>query len=100
MELELVFFNLKRSCSHSVVRYSGILPNRIIIEGGINFYRCLRTELLRCSSDVEYLCKLHCIRIAFQWLMRDEAKRTWIGSTGRQILTDLLFYANKVLISL
>ncbi|XP_065202883.1 mitoguardin [Planococcus citri] len=57
--------------------------------------RCLRTELLRCSSDVEYLCKLHCIRIAFQWLMRDESKRTWIANTGRQILTDLLLYANK-----
>lgn len=59
-------------------------------------FRCLRTELLRCSSDVEYLCKLHCIRLAFQYLFQDESKRTWISNTGRQILADLLLYANKV----
>ncbi|XKL68352.1 hypothetical protein PGB90_003843 [Kerria lacca] len=66
-------------------------------ENGIPHRRviCLRTEILRCSSDVEYLCKLHCIRIGFQFLLKDESKRTWIANTGRQILTELLVYASK-----
>lgn len=33
-------------------------------------YRTIRTELVNCSSDVEYLAKLHCIRLAFQYLFK------------------------------
>lgn len=33
-------------------------------------YRTMRTELVNCSSDVEYLAKLHCIRLAFQYLFK------------------------------
>ncbi|XP_018898192.2 mitoguardin [Bemisia tabaci] len=58
-------------------------------------YRNLRTELLHCSSDVEYLAKLHCVRLAFQWLFRDQKNYTWVADAGRQILTDLLLYADK-----
>lgn len=32
--------------------------------------RQIRTELVNCSSDLEYLAKLHCIRLAFQYLFR------------------------------
>lgn len=32
--------------------------------------RSIRTELVNCSSDLEYLCKLHCIRLAFQYLFK------------------------------
>lgn len=33
-------------------------------------YRMLRTELVNCGSDLEYLAKLHCIRLAFQYLFK------------------------------
>lgn len=33
-------------------------------------YRTMRTEQVNCSSDVEYLAKLHCIRLAFQYLFK------------------------------
>uniref|UniRef100_A0A1B6HT55 Mitoguardin n=1 Tax=Homalodisca liturata TaxID=320908 RepID=A0A1B6HT55_9HEMI len=58
-------------------------------------YRTLRTEMVHCSSDVEYLCKLHCIRLAFQWLFQDTANWTWFANNGRQVLYDLLLFAEK-----
>lgn len=33
-------------------------------------FRMLRTELVNCGSDLEYLAKLHCIRLAFQYLFK------------------------------
>ncbi|XP_067002521.1 mitoguardin [Anabrus simplex] len=63
-------------------------------ESGIP-YRCLRTEMVRCSSDVEYLAKLHCIRLGFQYLFRDDAMWQWFADAGRQVLTDLLLFADK-----
>jgi hypothetical protein len=36
-------------------------------------YRCIRTEMLSCVSDTEYLGKLHCIRLAFQYLFKVRA---------------------------
>lgn len=32
--------------------------------------RQIRTEMVNCASDLEYLAKLHCIRLAFQYLFR------------------------------
>lgn len=57
--------------------------------------RILRTELVRVSSDNEYLAKLHCIRLAFHHLFRDVATSKWVSDTGRQILTDLLCLGDK-----
>ncbi|GFG34953.1 hypothetical protein Cfor_08592 [Coptotermes formosanus] len=59
-------------------------------------YRCLRTQMVHCSSDVEFLGKLHCVRLAFQYLFRDSATWVWFADTGRQLLADLLIYAEKV----
>ncbi|KAL1124385.1 hypothetical protein AAG570_001014 [Ranatra chinensis] len=58
-------------------------------------YRCLRTEVVHCSSDMEYLVKLHCVRLAFQWMFKSQDTWTWFADSGRQILTDLLLYADK-----
>lgn len=65
-------------------------------ESGIP-YRCLRTEMVRCSSDLEYLCKLHCIRLAFRYIFKDSNTWQWFADSGRQVLTDLLLYADKVI---
>lgn len=32
--------------------------------------RIIRTEMVNCASDLEYLAKLHCIRLAFQYLFK------------------------------
>lgn len=58
-------------------------------------FRMLRTELVNCGSDLEYLAKLHCIRLAFQYLFKDESTGRWVADTGRQILSDLLVLGDK-----
>jgi Mitoguardin len=58
-------------------------------------YRCLRTDQLNCLSDTEYLGKLHCIRLAFQYLFKDPNNSKWVADTGRQILTDLMCLGDK-----
>ena len=57
--------------------------------------RMIRTEMVGCTSDVEYLAKLHCVRLAFQLLMKDGDNNRWIADTGRQILTDLMCLGDK-----
>ncbi|KAL0273670.1 UNVERIFIED_CONTAM: hypothetical protein PYX00_006295 [Menopon gallinae] len=67
---------------------------RQLEESGIP-YRCLRTEMVHCSSDVEYLGKLHCIRLAFRFIFKDPSMWQWFADSGRQVLTNLLLYADK-----
>ncbi|CAG9784239.1 unnamed protein product [Diatraea saccharalis] len=64
------------------------------LESGIP-YRTLRTDVVQCGSDSEFLCKLHCLRGAFQEVFRDAAQWAWFVDAGRQVLTDLLLYADK-----
>ncbi|CAB3373822.1 Hypothetical predicted protein [Cloeon dipterum] len=58
-------------------------------------YRCLRSDMVRCSSDEEYQCKLHCIRLAFKWLLSEPSNQSWLVETGRQVLADLMINAEK-----
>ncbi|KAJ8971802.1 hypothetical protein NQ317_011718 [Molorchus minor] len=67
---------------------------RQLENGGIPC-RTLRTDLVKCGSDGEYLAKLHCLRLAFQDLLRDHVNYLWFIDAGRQILADLLLYADK-----
>nr|XP_023016997.1 mitoguardin [Leptinotarsa decemlineata] len=67
---------------------------RQLESGGIPC-RTLRTELVKCGSDGEYLAKLHCLRLAFQHLLRDQLNYIFFVDAGRQILADLLLYADK-----
>ncbi|CAI9604923.1 unnamed protein product [Staurois parvus] len=47
-------------------------------EGGIPC-RALRTELLECGGDSDFLAKLHCIRQAFQMILSKTDNRTFFG---------------------
>lgn len=67
---------------------------RQLENGGIPC-RTLRTELVKCGSDGEYLAKLHCLRLAFQLMLRDPLNYAWFADAGRQMLADLLLYADK-----
>lgn len=57
--------------------------------------RSLRTELLECYSDQDFLAKLHCVRQAFHLLLLDETHRTFFTETGKQMITGLMIKANK-----
>ena len=58
-------------------------------------YRVLRTEFVGCSSDTEYLGKLHCLRSAFSHIMTEDSNRDWWVDNGKAILTQLLIKADK-----
>ncbi|XP_034047900.1 mitoguardin 2 isoform X2 [Thalassophryne amazonica] len=59
------------------------------------YYRSLRTELLECYGDQDFLAKLHCVRQAFQVLLSDETHRTFFMETGKQMISGLMVKANK-----
>ncbi|CAL4142060.1 unnamed protein product, partial [Meganyctiphanes norvegica] len=62
--------------------------------GGIP-YRDVRTERVNCGNDVEYICKLHCIRLACSLIFGDESTRLWFIDAGRQVLADIVVKADK-----
>ncbi|KAB5549167.1 hypothetical protein PHYPO_G00064190 [Pangasianodon hypophthalmus] len=57
--------------------------------------RSLRTELLECYSDQDFLAKLHCVRQAFHVLLVDETHKTFFMETGKQMINGLMIKANK-----
>ncbi|KAM6900860.1 mitoguardin 2 isoform 1-T1 [Lycodopsis pacificus] len=57
--------------------------------------RSLRTELLECFGDQDFLAKLQCVRQAFQVLLLDETHRTFFMETGKQMIVGLMVKANK-----
>ncbi|TRY95071.1 hypothetical protein DNTS_004699 [Danionella cerebrum] len=68
-----------------------------LVKEGSVVCRALRTELLECYGDQDFLAKLHCVRQAFQVLLLDETHRTFFMETGKQMISGLLVKANKVL---
>lgn len=65
-----------------------------------SYTRRLHTELVKCGSDVEYLAKVHCLREAFSKLFASPAAAVWITDMGRQLISDLIVYADRVRITL
>ncbi|OQR67104.1 protein FAM73B-like [Tropilaelaps mercedesae] len=57
--------------------------------------RAIRTQLVCCQSDEEYLAKLHCIRLAFSHLTNQRVIREMYVDAGSQILAGLLVCAEK-----
>ncbi|XP_059869981.1 mitoguardin 2 isoform X2 [Delphinus delphis] len=55
----------------------------------------LRTELLGCYSDQDFLAKLHCVRQAFEGLLEDKSHQYFFGEVGRQMVTGLMTKAEK-----
>ncbi|XP_051536215.1 mitoguardin 2 isoform X2 [Myxocyprinus asiaticus] len=66
----------------------------LVRDGGVAC-RSLRTELLECYSDQDFLAKLHCVRQAFQVLLLDETHRMFFMETGKQMISGLMAKANK-----
>lgn len=57
--------------------------------------RTMRTELLGCYNDQDFLAKLHCVRQAFQQLLQDEGNQLFFGEVGKQMVTGLIVRAEK-----
>ncbi|XP_026825155.1 mitoguardin [Ooceraea biroi] len=57
--------------------------------------RRLHTELVKCGSDVEYLAKVYCLRQAYTKLFNMPTTATFIADMGRQIICDLIMYADR-----
>ncbi|XP_005104976.2 mitoguardin-like [Aplysia californica] len=57
--------------------------------------RTIRPDMVKCLSDVEFLAKLHGIRLAFQSIFQEEEKKTWFKKMGRKLIGDLLIKADK-----
>ncbi|XP_071980466.1 mitoguardin 2 [Engystomops pustulosus] len=57
--------------------------------------RTLRTELLDCYNDQDFLAKLYCVRQAFKLLLQDEGNRLFFGEVGKQMVKGLMVKAEK-----
>ncbi|XP_035683768.1 mitoguardin 2-like isoform X4 [Branchiostoma floridae] len=57
--------------------------------------RTPRTEMLDCLSNREFIAKLHCVRQAFQLLFEDETVRQWMIETGKEMISELMWRAEK-----
>ncbi|KAM6919326.1 mitoguardin 1 [Xenentodon cancila] len=57
--------------------------------------RVLRTELLECRSDMDFLAKLHCVRQACQLILSDRATRMFLVDAGKKILSSIIVKAKK-----
>ncbi|CAL8326455.1 unnamed protein product [Arctogadus glacialis] len=66
-----------------------------LAEDGSISCRVLRTELLECLGDTDFLAKLHCVRQACQLILSDRTTRTFLVDTGKKILSSIIVKAQK-----
>ncbi|XP_037682794.1 mitoguardin 1 isoform X1 [Choloepus didactylus] len=66
-----------------------------LVEEGKIYSRVLRTEMLECLGDSDFLAKLHCIRQAFQVILSETTNRIFLAESGRKILSALIVRARK-----
>ncbi|CAH2316320.1 mitoguardin 2 isoform X1 [Pelobates cultripes] len=66
-----------------------------LVQKGSVLCRTVRTELLGCYNDQDFLAKLHCVRQAFQLLLEDEGNQLFYGEVGKQMVTGLMVKADK-----
>ena len=52
--------------------------------------------MLGCSSDIDFLAKLHCVRQALDRLMLSEDNRQYTINAGRDMIVSLLNTSNMV----
>ncbi|GAB1288246.1 Mitoguardin 1 [Apodemus speciosus] len=68
-----------------------------LVEEGKIYSRVLRTEMLECLGDSDFLAKLHCIRQAFQLILAEADNRSFLAESGRKILSALIVKARKIM---
>lgn len=88
----LHFEEIPYHLSRPVAAYEEAL--QLVKEGKVAC-RMLRTELLGCYSDQDFLAKLHCVRQAFKELLEDESNQLFFGEVGKQMVIGLMTKAEK-----
>ena len=58
-------------------------------------YRKIRSDIVHCCSDAEYLIKLYCIRLAFDYLFEKNEIRNWFLTVGNEIFCNLFDLVDK-----
>ncbi|KAG7220930.1 hypothetical protein INR49_017780 [Caranx melampygus] len=66
-----------------------------LAEDGKISCRVLRTEMLECLGDLDFLAKLHCVRQACQLILCERATRMFLAETGKKILSSIIVKAQK-----
>ncbi|XP_072918680.1 mitoguardin 1 isoform X2 [Hemitrygon akajei] len=66
-----------------------------LAEEGKVFCRVLRTELLECVGDSDFLAKVHCVRQAFQVILSDASNIKYFAEMGKKILSAIMMKAHK-----
>ncbi|KAJ7988257.1 hypothetical protein DPEC_G00321710 [Dallia pectoralis] len=91
-----LFDNLSLEEMYQPLRPAALYDEALsLVHAGSVPCRALRTELLECYGDQDFLAKLHCVRQAFQVLLLDECQRTFFMESGKQMITGLMTKANK-----
>ncbi|XP_075688987.1 mitoguardin 1 [Rhinoderma darwinii] len=67
----------------------------VLAEEGRIYCRALRTDLLECGGDSDFLAKLHCIRQAFQMILSKNENREFFINVGRKVLSSLIIRTKK-----
>ncbi|KAM4696632.1 mitoguardin 2 [Rhinophrynus dorsalis] len=67
---------------------------QLVREGSVPC-RTMRTELLDCYNDQDFLAKLYCVRQAFKVLLQDEGNQLFFGEVGKQMVLGLILKAEK-----
>uniref|UniRef100_A0A8B9T6L1 Mitoguardin 2 n=1 Tax=Anas platyrhynchos TaxID=8839 RepID=A0A8B9T6L1_ANAPL len=88
-------FTLRRYPSISRSQWQAYEEALQLVKEGKVACRTLRTELLGCYSDQDFLAKLHCVRQAFQELLEDESNQLFFGEVGKQMVIGLMTKAEK-----
>uniref|UniRef100_A0AAV2JZG4 Mitoguardin 1 n=1 Tax=Knipowitschia caucasica TaxID=637954 RepID=A0AAV2JZG4_KNICA len=63
-------------------------------EGNITC-RVLRTEMLDCLGDLDFLAKLHCVREACELILCERTTRMFLAETGKKTLSSIIVTAQK-----
>lgn len=66
-----------------------------LAEDGDISCRVLRTEMLDCLGDLDFLAKLHCVRQACELILCERTTRTFLSETGKKILSSIIVKAHK-----
>uniref|UniRef100_A0A8C5R6J1 Mitoguardin 2 n=1 Tax=Leptobrachium leishanense TaxID=445787 RepID=A0A8C5R6J1_9ANUR len=98
------FFSAAELFDHLSLRDLPLLPSKPaaayeealkLVQKGDVPCRTLRTELLGCYNDHDFLAKLHCVRQAFKLLLEDQRNQSFFGKVGKQMVTGLMVKAEK-----
>lgn len=55
----------------------------------------VRTKLLCCQDDLDFLAKVHCVRLAFDDLVQSSAHRNYFIEVGRNVVGGFLTDTNQ-----